>query len=347
MSYTYLQELGEESSAAIYSDIPVSVLSNGAHTLGASCLPDNVTGCYRASQSGMMSRRLTAGRGKGASMSYAAGSRVRTYPQRAKVQESTANGLGCGDTWPASLARFDHATSSWKTAQSSLLGGLESYSETWPRWGMMRNGVCWELPTPGRHTDASESGSWPTPTASEGTKIPAGANYGQIGLNNHPRIRGLPDRPKMGKDRAGLDGGAVTQPTYPTPTASMMPCEGTVRAARALLLHGMTLEETTAIAGRDPRKAQGKIPAMNYPTPVASEGADCGSRWPALARLDKGGRIQRRMATMQLPETLTTEKAALNPAWVEWLMGWPIGWTDLQPLETDRFPRWLRSHGAR
>jgi len=27
----------------------------------------------------------------------------------------------------------------------------------------------------------------------------------------------------------------------------------------------------------------------------------------------------------------------LNPLWTEWLMGWPIGWTDLKPLETDKF----------
>ena len=26
-------------------------------------------------------------------------------------------------------------------------------------------------------------------------------------------------------------------------------------------------------------------------------------------------------------------KGRLNPAWVEWLMGWPIGWTLLEPLE--------------
>jgi hypothetical protein len=27
---------------------------------------------------------------------------------------------------------------------------------------------------------------------------------------------------------------------------------------------------------------------------------------------------------------------SLNPTWVEWLMGWPLGWTDLKPLATDR-----------
>ncbi len=33
----------------------------------------------------------------------------------------------------------------------------------------------------------------------------------------------------------------------------------------------------------------------------------------------------------------------LNPTWVEWLMGWPIGWTDCEPLEMDRYHRWPRS----
>jgi len=35
----------------------------------------------------------------------------------------------------------------------------------------------------------------------------------------------------------------------------------------------------------------------------------------------------------------------LNPDWVEWLMGWPVGWTDLKPLETAKFQQWLDSHG--
>lgn len=31
---------------------------------------------------------------------------------------------------------------------------------------------------------------------------------------------------------------------------------------------------------------------------------------------------------------------ALNPDWVEWLMGWPIGWTSLEPLEDHRILAW-------
>ena len=34
----------------------------------------------------------------------------------------------------------------------------------------------------------------------------------------------------------------------------------------------------------------------------------------------------------------------LNPMWVEWLMGWPIGWTGFEPLEMDKFRRWRELH---
>ncbi len=35
----------------------------------------------------------------------------------------------------------------------------------------------------------------------------------------------------------------------------------------------------------------------------------------------------------------------LNPTWVEWLMGWPLGWTDLKPLEMDKSHSALQQHG--
>jgi hypothetical protein len=38
----------------------------------------------------------------------------------------------------------------------------------------------------------------------------------------------------------------------------------------------------------------------------------------------------------------------LNPEWVEWLMGWPIGWTGNESTGSamDKFRQWLRSHGV-
>lgn len=98
---------------------------------------------------------------------------------------------------------------------------------------------------------------------------------------------------------------------YPTPTASSMPCEGTVRLMRKFFKDGrMTLEEASAIAGRDVRLSQGKVKAM-YPTPTV-----CG--------LD-GGSNSRRAAKRRGAYPLQNK---LNPNWVEWLMGWGIGWTD-------------------
>ena len=39
------------------------------------------------------------------------------------------------------------------------------------------------------------------------------------------------------------------------------------------------------------------------------------------------------------------EDGQLNPNWVEWLIGWPIGWTDLKPLAMGKYQQWLRQHG--
>lgn len=59
---------------------------------------------------------------------------------------------------------FDPATSSWRTSQHSLLGGLTEFSGTWPRSGTMRNGECSALTPSERPNTVSESGYWHTPT---------------------------------------------------------------------------------------------------------------------------------------------------------------------------------------
>ena len=34
-----------------------------------------------------------------------------------------------------------------------------------------------------------------------------------------------------------------------------------------------------------------------------------------------------------------------DPNLVEWMMDWPLGWTDLKPLEMDKYRQWLEQHG--
>lgn len=49
--------------------------------------------------------------------------------------------------------------------------------------------------------------------------------------------------------------------------------------------------------------------------------------------------------TRKTPTLATHAGGKLNPMWVEWLMGWPLGWTDLKPLEMDKFHCVQQQHG--
>lgn len=68
--------------------------------------------------------------------------------------------------------------------------------------------------------------------------------------------------------------------------------------------------------------------------------------WPTPTRQDasnNAGPSQMRRNSLPLNAAIG---GPLNPDWVEWLMGWPIGWTALEPLGTGKFQAWRRSHGA-
>lgn len=48
----------------------------------------------------------------------------------------------------------------------------------------------------------------------------------------------------------------------------------------------------------------------------------------------------------QMKELKLENPGLLNPEWAEWFMGWPMGWTELAPLEMDKFLEWQRWHGV-
>lgn len=75
-----------------------------------------------------------------------------------------------------------------------------------------------------------------------------------------------------------------------------------------------------------------------WPTPQASDNRNRGNAdTPAIARRIAAGK--------QVMLTMTVTGGQLSPDWVEWLMGWPIGHTDLKPLETDKSQQWQQQHG--
>lgn len=81
-----------------------------------------------------------------------------------------------------------------------------------------------------------------------------------------------------------------------------------------------------------------------WPTPAVSDSwfGDC-SKQTVLDSIARGTRAARdQLAAVIISEG---DGGGLNPTWVEWLMGWPTGWTDLKPLEMDRFQQWLEQFG--
>jgi hypothetical protein len=75
---------------------------------------------------------------------------------------------------------------------------------------------------------------------------------------------------------------------------------------------------------------------QKWPTPCTRDYKGINSP-EGLTRKDGRSRMDQLPNAVAYGGTQTPQKAQLNPSWVEWLMGWPIGWTDLKPLVTDKF----------
>lgn len=77
---------------------------------------------------------------------------------------------------------------------------------------------------------------------------------------------------------------------------------------------------------------------------VARTGWNPGETWPTPTCQDAKNNGSQSQQNRHSKPLNAVAGGALNPPWVEWLMGWPIGWTDLEPLEMDKFRSWLRLH---
>ena len=90
---------------------------------------------------------------------------------------------------------------------------------------------------------------------------------------------------------------------------------------------------TASITKRSEKFREGRLPTpQEFATPTARDWKDNGKSPAELARNS---------------ETLATQAGGkLNPMWVEWLMGWPLGWTDCDVLAMDKFQSWQQQHGV-
>lgn len=170
MSYIFLLEQGEESSAESFSDIAQFVQSRITSSVEHPCSSDNATEFFRGSRYGMTSERSTVNPGEESRTLSVEDFPVRTSPLPEKVQALKENDLACGVRWQELSARYDRDTHSWRTHRCLWDEDLPWSSVTLPNWGSMRDGVLYQRLTPVPLTSESVSGFWPTPKAMDGEK---------------------------------------------------------------------------------------------------------------------------------------------------------------------------------
>jgi len=258
MSWLYSQALVEEYLGENFLDGAQSAPLSGSRTQQAYCAPDKMTDFSRLSRFGMTYKPLTESRGQELLTLFREGFHAQTFPLQDEAQDLMEKVPPCGITWRGWLAKFDHDSYSWKTAQCSFIEESGECLETFPVSGMTRDGLLWERMTLERRTKGIERGLWRTPdTGGGGTSgiLKQGKNHRKNGQPIQIRLVDQVNNPRL----------------WPTPVARMHKDRG-----------------------------------------YASEYGK--NEIPLAAQV--GG--------------------PLNPEWVEWLMGWPPGWTDLKPLATDK-----------
>ena len=110
---------------------------------------------------------------------------------------------------------------------------------------------------------------------------------------------------------------------FPTPLASD---KVTVKDAQSLDVY---LSDNGIFRKKNKSGAIWSLPlsaAVFYLTPVASDGFRSTLKPSAYDPKKKNGNLAAQVIFQENP---LSDKAALNPDWVEWLMGFPKGWTEL------------------
>ena len=209
----------------------------------------------------------------------------------------------CGHGSEQPLASYDPNTQSWKMFGDISLWGDCPLLVNLPVSGMTQNGVLFLQHPWEPITGETASSLWPTPKASDAKR----------GDSPSERNRHTPCLPA-----------AVNM--WPTPTSTVRPMEGNVRLYRAKVQAGeMTEAEAEAILGKSVWEAQGKLPEM-WPTPTYGKLAGGTGAFNQIEEKYLNNEI-----SLEEKKAMQAGNGGkLNPTWVEWLMGFPEGWTDLE-----------------
>jgi hypothetical protein len=175
---------------------------------------------------------------------------------------------------------------------------------------MTLNGVSYLLPPSERLTSGDGSSVWPTPVAHDDGKTPEA----------HMRMkRNMPGGPRYKPTSLNVMVKGVEQGIWPTPTAADAKGSrrNTARTEDWTSREGVTLTDATRL----------------WPTPTVRDSQTVRKAMRGDGSFAKGNEKIRPLV-VQAWETnhdgKPTQPTGLNPSWVEWLMGFPVGWTDLE-----------------
>lgn len=106
-----------------------------------------------------------------------------------------------------------------------------------------------------------------------------------------------------------------------------------------LMCDGVLWERTTAALHTE------ETESGLWATPSARDWKDT----PGMARtaINADGTLRNRedQLARQVYAAENATGGRVNPDWIEWLMGWPISWTESAALATGKFQQWLHAHG--
>jgi len=226
----------------------------------------------------------------------------------------------CGLTSPVSLPSASPRSASSKTSPVICLSEHTSSSKNFKAWASALRAHCGRRRKSARIIAESDYSSLlPTPTASR-----YGSNQGGMGGRTGAKRQSL----EMMASRGLL----------PTPSASH--CESrppatfnaknqSSRSLGAMARHGMLPTPLASNGGGNPRRGNPKLTTMAsqglLPTPTPT---------PTVT-----GNHNRKGASPANGDGLSTAVGGpLNPEFVEWMLGWPIGWSDCASAATGSSP---------
>lgn len=346
MSWHYLQEPVEESSAACCLGGEPWQPSKLKNTHAPFCCNGRLTDDYLDSLSGTMCEHLTESRGAEKLMSSRADSLARIFPPLEKALAYQAKEAASGRSLLGLLAKYDQDSHSLRTAQCSLFEDSTESLQTLPRWGTMRNGVCWERTMSVRHTKETVYGYLPTPDSSE--RGPAKVYDPQAKSQSGRTLQTFVSMFPTPTCADGAQGAVLNDDTDIYFLNSGMPrkrskqgVDGSVGLSRFVAIMDKRAMWPTPRSGKttneNPESWQKRHDAGKVATPPLGLAV---KMFPTPKNRDWKGKSQRGNygnTTDCLPNAVSGQ---LNPDWVELLMGWPLGWTDITQPCHNSIPAW-------